>query len=139
MENHSPDEYEFDPQQNSTITSLAGAMKFVAIIEILLGALYAVLALMAFFAGALGNLLVYSVISVSQIVLAWMLHRAADHFRAVVETRGNDVAHLMGALDQLRQHFVTKKIIYLIAIALFVIGFALVFVLAARANPHPYQ
>ncbi len=118
--------YEFDANQNSTISALAAAMKFVAIVEILLGVLYGVLTVFALMQGALGTALGYGVTSVITLVLASMTSVVAGHFRSVVATEGADIIHLMGALDELRKYFSLKRVLYIIAMVL--IGVAIVFV-----------
>jgi hypothetical protein len=118
-------EYEFTDSQNATIKVLASAMKFVAIVELLLGVLYGLLAVFAFMGGALGNLLVYTITSVITIILALMLSRAAGYFASVVTTQGSDIMLMMAALDHLKSYFSTKRILYIIAMALIAVGIVL--------------
>jgi uncharacterized RDD family membrane protein YckC len=124
-------EYEFTETQNQTIKVLASAMKFVAIVELLLGILYGVLAAFAFLGGAIGNLIVYAITSVITIILAMMLSRASGYFAAVVTTQGSDIMLMMAALDHLKSYFSTKRILYIIAMALIAVGivFAIIFLL----------
>ncbi|MEO8704325.1 MAG: hypothetical protein ABI867_30000 [Kofleriaceae bacterium] len=126
-------EYEFTETQNSTIKVLASAMKFVAIVELLLGILYGLLAVFAFMGGALGNVIVYTITSVITIILAMMLSRASGYFAAIVTTEGSDIMLLMAALDHLKSYFTTKRVLYIIAMALIAVGIVLgVFLMMGR-------
>ncbi|HEU0033467.1 MAG TPA: hypothetical protein VFQ53_22705 [Kofleriaceae bacterium] len=122
--------YEFDPVQNTTIRSLAGAMRFVAIIELIVGLLYGVAAVFAALRSSFAHTLVYAITACLTMILATMLSSAASSFRAVVDTRGADVLHLMRALDQLGGYFRLKRALYIIAIVVVALGIALVVVFA---------
>lgn len=131
---HLHKEHEFDDAANMQIEVLAGAMKFVAIVEIIIGAFNAILAALALIAGAMGNVLVYGVTAVITIILALMLNTASGHFKNIVTTQGSDITQLMGALIELRKYFVTKKIIYIIAMVLLVLGIVFIFMLTERSG-----
>ena len=128
-------EHEFDDAANMQIEVLASAMKFVAIVEIIIGAFNAVLAALALLAGTLGNVVVYGVTSVVTIILALMLNTASGHFKNIVTTQGSDVTQLMGALIELRKYFVMKKILYIIAMVLLALGLVFVFLFARSSGP----
>lgn len=113
----SPD-YEFSERQNETIRGLASAMKFVAVVEMILGILFVVAAAIATLAGQLATTVAYSVQAVVMLVLAARQQSAAGSFRSIVDTRGADILHLMGALDNLRSYFHIKRVIYIFAICL---------------------
>jgi hypothetical protein len=112
-------QYEFNVGQDETIRGLASAMKFVAVVEMVLGILLACGAVIAALVGQLATCLGYAVQAVVMIVLAARQSSAADAFRSIVDTRGSDISHLMGALENLRSYFHIKRTLYIIAICLF--------------------
>lgn len=127
------DGYEFTDVQNTSIRELAGAMKFVAVVEIILGILYGVLALFTFMAGSIGGTLVYGITCFVSIILAAMLSTASGYFRNIVDSQGADIMHLMGALDNLKKYFNLKRTLYIIAMVLIALGVVLVIVTTGRS------
>jgi hypothetical protein len=128
----SNDGYEFTDAQNASIRELAGAMKFVAVVELILGILYGVLALFAFLGNSIGSGIAYGITCVITIALATMLSSASGYFKNIVNTRGADVMHLMGALDHLRKYFNLKRTLYIIAMILIALGIVLVILTMGR-------
>ena len=110
--------YEFSSQQNETIGALAGAMKFVAIVELIIGILTGVAAIFSLLGDAMLNFVIFGVNALFSVILATMLMSAAAYFRNVVDTRGNDIMLLMGALDNLRRYFSLKRVLYIVGICL---------------------
>jgi hypothetical protein len=132
-----PAEYEFTDGQNVTIRALAGAMKFVAVFEVILGIFYGLLTALSFLGGVLVNAIIYGVTSVITIVLAMMVNRAAGYFRSVVDSKGSDIMLLMGALEHLRGYFNTKRILYIIALCVGVLAFVLGILLFTARSASP--
>ena len=110
--------YEFSSQENETIGALAGAMKFVAVIELIIGILTAVAAVFAMLGNSMLNFVIYGVNALFSIILATMLMTASGYFRSVVDTKGNDIMLLMGALDALKRYFSLKRVLYIIGLCL---------------------
>jgi hypothetical protein len=128
-------EYEFDPAQNTTIRQLAGGMKFCGVFELVIGIIYGILAAFALLGSMIGGAIVYGLSAVVWIILAGMQMRAAGYFRAVVDTHGSDITLLMAALAQLRGYFGTKRVLYMIALALFIVGLVVVILTLHRYRP----
>jgi len=114
-------EYEFDRNQNTTISRLASAMKFCAIFELVIGILYGVFAMLSLLAGAIGGVISNAIVCTLLIVLAVMQSSAAGFFRNVATTQGSDIMNLMFALDKLRGYFSTKRVLYIIVMCLVVV------------------
>ncbi|MFB2833889.1 DUF5362 family protein [Floridanema evergladense] len=115
-------EYEFSSSQNELIKNLADKMRFVAYFLIAGGVL-----------GVIGGLLnlrvgVGSIINgIVYILIGVWTNNAASAFRRIVETTGNDIENLMGALGELRKLYTLQY--WLLIIALVFIAIALVFTL----------
>jgi hypothetical protein len=130
--------YEFGPGENQLLRGLAGAMRFVAVFQTIVGALLLVLAVFSLLWGHFGEALGYGIESCLGLVLAGLLLGAAGRFRQVVETQGADIPHLMGALEQLRKFFNLQRVLLIIALVLLGVALALgVFLFQPRAaSPH---
>jgi len=117
------DEFEFNDSHNLVFDGVARWMKIVGIIEILLGVIYAIPAVI--------NLAVLNtppvVIAALHIVVVAMMGvwtiKASGSVRAIVTTEGDDVRHLMEALDKLKKLFFLQGLVFLILIALSVVSF----------------
>ena len=111
------DEYEFTVYENTVIKTLAGRMKAVAGITAAFAALEAVIAALALMADP--SLLIRSVIAAGvTAILAATLLKSAKEFRAITESEGNDLQHLMTALGRLSQFFLVQCIVAAVAIGL---------------------
>ena len=119
--------YEFSAIENRKFTRLAGAMQFVALLEIA-GALFAVFlaapaALEALEARrVLATLLPVAGVGVPLFVGAWTF-RAGGHLRLIVHTEGDDIRHLMDAVTQLTKLYILQAWLFLLAVGF--IGFSL--------------
>ena len=116
-------EFEFSEQQNVVFRELAGAMKFVGTVLIVIGVLSAVGGVVSLsgrgsVAAALGTLVeavIYSLIGV------W-IRNAAGAVAQIAATTGNDIANLMVAMGELKRVFFLQKVLFLIVIALIVLA-----------------
>lgn len=117
------DEFEFSDSHNLVFDGVARWMKIVGIIEIVLGVIYAIPAVL--------NLAVLNtppvVIAALHIVVvglmgAWTI-KAGGSVRAIVTTEGDDVRHLMEAMEKLKKLFFLQGLVFLILIALTVVSF----------------
>lgn len=132
MEDHNKNnrEYEFNDGENSIISRLASAMKFVGICTIVMGVLSGlggVLQLGARNGGpqALGSFIQ----AVLFVVIGGMTTGASSYFSQIVNTQGNDMSNLMLALDKLRGIYSLQRVLFIIVIVL--IGLAFLLLLAA--------
>lgn len=104
--------YEFSSSQNSLINDLADKMRFVSFFLIGLGVLATIGGVAALTRGGFGNI-VYGVI---QIIIGLWTQKAAASFLRIVETQGNDIENLMGALGELRKLYTLQYWLYIIAL-----------------------
>lgn len=100
-------DYEFDAQQNKTLEGLATALKALALFFLVYGALTGLGAIDAFHSRAFvtgGRTLVEGVLYV---VTSRFLRAASRALEEVVDTRGNDIPHLLRGLDVVRRAIVS--------------------------------
>lgn len=113
-----PGEYEFSPNENAVIHSLAGPVRFVGIMWIIFGVLSVVLAFRVFAAGLGGRgLLALLQAAVPLAIGAWLVS-GATALTNVVRTHGADMTHLMKALTKLRNVFLLQAILIGLSIVL---------------------
>ena len=132
-------QYEFTDEQNKTISNLADGMGTVATLIKLLG-----LAFLVFF-----GLQLYLAIQVQDnnwgpaaglgaatllcLAFGFWTGGSARSFRRIVETKNEDVWHLMNALESLRNMYSLMRTIILLSLVLIVVGLGLAaFALANR-------
>jgi hypothetical protein len=136
--------YEFDTQQNNIIEQLARAMRWIAFPLRLVGALYAIGAILAVvqaipqrepaaYLGVLFGLLAAFFFS----ALGRWTGNAAESFHRITTTTGQDVDHLMDGLDNLRKMYsllsVIVKVYVAILLAVVLVGlFVLIVALVQR-------
>ncbi len=92
-------QYEFSSSQNELIKNLAEKMRFVSYFLIGVGVLIAVSGAITLLRGGIANLIT----GVVQIVIGVWTNNAATAFKRIVDTEGNDIENLMGALGELRK------------------------------------
>ncbi len=116
--------YEFTAEQNAVIRDLGRKMQGVGIFMIVLG----VLSLAGFAVGLLGprapNLVWIPIAAFFLLIGLWTV-RAAREFRQVAETEGQDIPHLMTALEELRKFYTLHFwlfVVYLVLIVLTILG-----------------
>ncbi|MGD1717546.1 hypothetical protein [Dapis sp. BLCC M172] len=122
-------QYEFDQSQNELILDLSNKMRFVSYFLIAGGILSGIIGLLSLNAGVVIPAVVDILIGV------WTL-KAASSFKLIVDTEGNDIVNLMGALGELRklyrlQYWLLIITLVFLAIAL-VIGIVAVIVASSR-------
>jgi hypothetical protein len=123
-------QYEFTEEHNRTIASLADAMRIVATLMQLLG-----LAFTIFFVFQLLHTLrnrdhFFPAIGLGASMLlclafGFWTSGAAAAFRKIVETKNEDIWHLMGALKSLRYMYVTMRAIIYCGLLLSIVGIAM--------------
>ena len=90
-------QYEFTADQNRVIADLAKKMRLVGIVLQVFGVLGTIAGLLLITRNGVGTL-IQGVVS---LFLGIWTVRAADAFRRIVTTQGQDISNLMAALDQL--------------------------------------
>jgi len=116
-------QYEFDAHQNEVIRQLSRSMRWVAIPFLLLGAMYGIvfaLSIVRVFADPRGILgvLVIGLAMLFFLALGRWTRKAAASFEGVTETAGEDISHLMEALDNLRKTYSLLSLIVKIYVGL---------------------
>jgi hypothetical protein len=122
--------YEFSPEQNAVIGSLAWYMRVFGVVLIAFGGLQLVAGVLEsrsgspvpFFGGLLG-VIIYGLMGVLTVGVA-------SHFRQIVDSRGKNVGHLMDALEGLKWIYAIQ--VWLIGLALAIVAVIILFVVAAR-------
>jgi hypothetical protein len=110
-------QYEFNQGENAVFSTLASSMKFVAIALMVLGALSILLVLTGDFSTLVSGV-VYIFIGI------WT-RSAANSIRAVVDTEGSDIMHLMNAMGDLNKLYNLQKWLLIIGLVLIAVVFAL--------------
>ncbi len=117
------DEFEFNDSHNMVFDGLARWMKIVGIIEIALGVIYAVPAVAALL--VLNTpVVVIAVLHIAVVAMMglWTM-RAGGHVRAIAHTEGDDLRHLMEAMEGLKKLFLLQGVVFVILAALTVAAF----------------
>ncbi|MCZ8154944.1 MAG: hypothetical protein O9264_02415 [Leptospira sp.] len=88
-------QYEFNSEHNTILSDLAKKMQFVGIFEIVLGGIY-----------FLGSIAIFSIANIGtgviDILLGYLTLKASKFFKAIVDSEGNDMTHLMNAIVELK-------------------------------------
>jgi hypothetical protein len=118
-------EYEFRSDEDLVFRELSGAMKFVGVALIVLGAFYVLVALYE-----LGHSKPFETVSavvqsaIYMVLGAWTRGSAISIGR-IADTQGRDITNLMSAMHGLRRIYKLQQIFFFIAFCLFVIGFVI--------------
>jgi uncharacterized membrane protein YvbJ len=110
--------YEFTEEQNRVIGSLASSMGWVSAILVILGLLELVVGIAKVSRGGIAAIIQAAVL----LVIAWLTHKASKEFREITTTQGNDVGHLMDALEALRELYRIQVILIVLAVILVFLG-----------------
>jgi hypothetical protein len=118
-----PKAYEFSPEQNEVIASLASNMKMVGVVALISGGLLVVAGCVLSAKGAASAVIQGAV----AVVVGGFTVQAAGAFREIVDSRGDDISHLMTALGTLRTLYRLQVILLLcLALVLLSLSFGLV-------------
>lgn len=117
-------QYEFSNSQNEVIKQLADKMRFVSYFLIGVGVFAAIAGLLTVLRGGISNL----ILGVVQVIIGIWTNKAATSFQRIVDTRGNDIENLMGALGELRKLYVLQYWLLIIALVFLIIGLVLAIV-----------
>lgn len=119
-------QYEFSSSQNELITQLAEKMRFVAYFTIGLGVLVAIAGLFTFLRGGISNIIT----GVVQIIIGVWTNKSASSFKLIVNTQGNDIENLMGALGELRKLYTLQYWLLILSLIFAALGLVLALVSA---------
>jgi hypothetical protein len=138
IEEHKSAQYEFNDEQNREISALADAMRVTAGLVQLLGLAFVVLCCLAVAqavqaGGGYGPAVGLGVAALFFLCVGFWTGGAATSFRKIVETRKEDIWHLMNALGSLRNMYGLLRTIILGGLVLAVVALAMVvFTLASK-------
>ena len=124
--------YEFTPAQNDTIRVLASRMKFVGIINIIVGVVYLFVGFGSLMVKPLLFIVYVPFVFFFVIVGIWSVNAAAS-FRSIVYTKGQDIPYLMTALDALRKLYNLQFWLMIVACGIVLIA-VLIGVFAGMSN-----
>lgn len=127
--------YEFNDMENAVIAKAAGRARMWGIISIVIGALYT---LSGFFFFLSPTLLTNFASGIKDIIVGIVFLGVAGSLTSVVQTQGNDVQHMMQALDKLSTSLMVQIIVTIVGVilgALLMVLGMLFFVAAAAAGP----
>lgn len=116
--------YEFNESQNQLILDLSKKMMFVSYFLIASGALGTLAGIITIKQGGFSGIVQGVVLLVTGI---WTIN-AAKGFQLIVNTQGNDIENLMGALGQLRKLYSLQFWLFMISLIFIVIGLILAIV-----------
>ncbi|MGL4498679.1 MAG: hypothetical protein ACRCU2_06410 [Planktothrix sp.] len=122
--------YEFNESQNQLILDLSKKMMFVSYFLIVSGVLGAISGVIMVLNGGFGGLVQGVILLVTGI---WTIN-SAKAFQLIVNTQGNDIENLMGALGQLRKLYTLQYWLFLIAVIFMVIGLIITIILGITAG-----
>ena len=121
-------QYEFSEEENILVGSLAKKMKFVGIFGIIFGILEI---LQGIFSDK--TAIVQGLISI--IIGIWTT-KASESFQKIVDTQGNDISYLLGALDQLKKLFSLQYWTYLIGAIIVIITIISILIFGMSTTNH---
>ena len=121
-------QYEFSEEENILVGSLAKKMKFVGIFGIIFGVLEI---LQGVFSDK--TAIVQGLISI--IIGIWTT-KASESFQKIVDTQGNDISYLLGALDQLKKLFSLQYWTYLIGAIIVIITIISILIFGISTTNH---
>jgi len=119
--------YEFNQSQNQLILDLSKKMMFVSYFMIAGGALGVLAGLIAFARGGFGGV----VQGVILLIVGFWTNNASKAFQSIVNTEGNDIENLMGALAGLRKLYTLQFWLMIISLVFMAIALITVFFIAA--------
>lgn len=116
--------YEFTEAQNLTFGVLASRMKFLGILNLVFAVFIGLFAILALFSSPLTIVVSGPQVAMLVVLGLWMMN-ASSSFRMIVETHGQDISHLMTAMDALRKLYNLQFWLTIAVLIVFVIGFLL--------------
>jgi hypothetical protein len=135
-------EFEFDGTQNAVIERLSATMRFVAIVNLVGAVVYGLSAgihLVSYLVRpATSNLALVLVMgsmgALFYITARWTTH-AAESFKYIVTTAGNDIRNLMAALGDLLKLYRLQKLVIIVCLSVAAIGIVLMIVAIGSGAP----
>ena len=117
--------YEFDSSQNETISTLAKTLQFVGTTSLVLGLVFALGCVGAVFQTNWSAVISQGMFVVFTLAMGGLMIKAGKEFQAIVTTSGDDISHLMVALDNLRQVYSILSVIIILCVLLTLVALAI--------------
>jgi hypothetical protein len=117
-----PGRYEFTPSENQTLSKVDRWGGLLAWVLMGSAGLLAIAAILSREAASIGSLIVAAI----YFIIGLNLRGAADAMHEVVATTGNDIDHLMTALDKLASALRVMAITLLAGVILFVVSVVMI-------------
>ena len=117
--------YEFDSSQNETILTLAKALQFVGTTSLVLGLVFVLGCIIAILQTNWSAFITQGMFVVFTFAMSGLMIKAGKEFQAIVTTSGDDISHLMVALDNLRQVYSILSVIIILLVLLSLVALAL--------------
>ena len=132
-------QHEFTDEENRTISDLAASMSVVATLLQLLGLVFGLFAGLQFAAAqqlghGIGSAIGLGVAALLFLAVGFWTSSAARSFRRIVESRNEDVWHLMNALGKLQSMYSLLRTLILGGIVLVIVAVVLVGVNMIQGN-----
>lgn len=120
-------QFEFSQSQNRVIGDLASGLRVVGLLLFLFGVLTAATLITQLFGVGMdwrfrGPALVLAATALIYLSLGWWFQKSAVSFDAVATTQGQDVNHLMTALNDLRKSFSLIRLLIMIYGMIILVG-----------------
>jgi hypothetical protein len=117
--------YEFDSSQNETILTLAKSLQFVGTTSLVFGLVFAIGCVSAIFQTNWSAVITQGMFVVFTFTMGGLMTKAGKKFQAIAKTSGDDISHLMVALDNLRQVYAILSVIIILCVLLSLVALAL--------------
>ena len=126
--------YEFTPDQNLTIQILAKRMKFIGILNMIFAGFMTLGGIIVLFKFPGQAIVAFAEVALFGFIGVWN-YKGAASFEMIVQTAGNDIAHLMNALADLKKIYNLQFWLMIVVLILIVVGIvAAVLFLGAAAT-----
>ena len=121
--------YEFSEAENSTIQVLAKRMKFIGILNLIFAGFMVLGGIVVLFKFPGQAIVAFAEVALFAFMGIWN-YKGSASFQLIVQTTGNDIAHLMEALADLKKIYNLQYWLMIIILILVVVGIiaALLFV-----------
>ena len=130
----SESQYEFNEAQNRVILDLSQKMKFVSFVLIIVGLLQVLGGIFSAFAQSIPGAIDGFIGGIIYILVGVWGTGAANSFRQVVDTEGNDIDHMMSALGDLKKAATLTYWLLIIFIILLLVGFVMSMIAGTTAS-----
>ncbi len=120
--------YEFDSTQNETILTLAKTLQFVGAVTLLLALVFGLGLASSLSQANWSQGIMQGMFLVFTLSMGSLMFKAGKAFQAIVATSGQDISHLMTALDNLRQIYSVLSVIIILFVLMMIAALALSFI-----------